>query len=234
MQTLLILPENWYSSNLLYLWYLEGGGGGNCLQEIGNSNAHGKSVDVNEIVFNVIIFLNLYVFKHALKLSFRYYITCFKNVPFSLITSIFHFFSRLGEVIRFRGKFSGILNGVNFQDLRLDVIAMSRDGRVYVVIRRPPTSLAHSLKILTPFANALGWMHGVSKVKGVPNGLSVLRTKLTRNMVVSFDSGNFALIKCISTSCFTLQTSSYSTEWQPNLVHKRNSTCHKSNSWILG
>lgn len=234
MQTLLILPENWYSSNLLYLWYLGGGGGGALPPGNWEQQRTWKERRRKWNVFNVIIFLNLYVFKHAPKLSFRYYITCFKNVPFSLITSIFHFFSRLGEVIRFRGKFSGILNGVNFQDLRLDVIAMSRDGRVYVVIRRPPTSLAHSLKILTPFANALGWMNGVSKVKGVPNGLSVLRTKLTRNMVVSFDSGNFSLIKCISTSCFTLQTSSYSTEWQPNLVHKRNSTCHKSNSWILG
>lgn len=79
---------------------------------------------------------------------------------------------------------------------------MSKDGRVYVVIRRPPTALANSLKILTPFANAVGWMHGVSKVKGVPNGFSVLGTKSTRNMVVSFDSGNFVL-KCIPTSCFT-------------------------------
>ena len=68
---------------------------------------------------------------------------------------------------------------------------MSRDGRVYVVIRRPPTALAHCLKILTPFANAVGWMHGVSKVKGVPNGFSVLGTRLTRSMVVSFNSGNF-------------------------------------------
>ena len=67
---------------------------------------------------------------------------------------------------------------------------MSRDGRVYVVIRRPPISLAHSLKILTPFADAVGWMHGVSRVKGVPNGFSALGTKLTRNMVVSFHSGN--------------------------------------------
>lgn len=70
---------------------------------------------------------------------------------------------------------------------------MSRDGRVYVVIRRPPTSLAHSLKILTPFANAVGWMHGVSKVKGVPNGFSVLGSRLTRNVVVFFESGNFVL-----------------------------------------
>ena len=127
----------------------------------------------------------------------------YKNVPLS--TSIFHLSSRLGEVVRFLGKFSGILNGVDLQDLRLDLIAMSRDGRVYVVIRRPPTSLAHSIKILTPFADAVGWMYGVSKVKGVPNGLNVLGTKLIRNMVVSFDSGNFVL-KCRSSSCFTPQT----------------------------
>ena len=136
-------------------------------------------------------FLNLHILKGAPKLSFRYY--GFRNVP--LPTSIFHLSSRLGEVIRFLGKFSGILNGVDLQDLRLDLIAMSKDGRVYVVIRRPPTALANSLKILTPFANAVGWMHGVSKVKGVPNGFSVLGTKSTRNMVVSFDSGNFVL-KC--------------------------------------
>lgn len=143
-------------------------------------------------------------------------IWCFKHVP--LWTSIFHLLSRLGEVIHFLGKFSGILNGVDLQDLRLDLIAMSSDGRVYVVIRRPPTALAYSLKILTPFANTAGWMHGVSKVKGVPNGFSVLGTRLTRNMVVSFDSGNFVL-KCISTSCCTQKTSS--TKWNQNPVHKQ-------------
>ena len=79
---------------------------------------------------------------------------------------------------------------------------MSRDGRVYVVIRRPPIALAHSLKILTPFANAVGWMHGVSKDKDVPNGFSVVGTSLTRNMVVSFDSGNFVQLNCILNSCF--------------------------------
>lgn len=83
---------------------------------------------------------------------------------------------------------------------------MSRDGRIYVVIRRPPTALAHSLKILTPFASAVGWMHGVSSVKGVPNGFSVLGTRLTRSVVVSFDSGNFVQIEGISTSCFAQQS----------------------------
>lgn len=119
-----------------------------------------------------------------------------------LLTSIFHPSSRPGDVIRFLGKFSGRLNDVDLQGLRLDLIAMSKDGRVYVVIRRPPTSLAHSLKILTPFANAVGWMHGVSKVKGVPNGFSVLGSRLTRSVVVSFDSGKFVL-ECITTSCCT-------------------------------
>ena len=96
-----------------------------------------------------------------------------------------------GVTARFNGKFSGNINGVAIRDLLLDVIAITRDGRVYVVIRRPPPALAHSLKILTPFADAVGWMHGVRKAKGVPNGFSVIGNKFTRSVVVSFDSGEF-------------------------------------------
>ncbi len=69
-------------------------------------------------------------------------------------------------------------------------------------MRRPPSALAHSLKIFTPFADVVGWMHGVRKAKGVPSGFSVIGTRLTRNVVVSFDSGNF-VFEGILASCFT-------------------------------
>lgn len=71
----------------------------------------------------------------------------------------------------------------------MDLVAITKDGRIYAVIRRPPTGLEHTLKILTPFANMIGWMLGVRKVKGVPNGLNVIGNRFTRSAVVSFDSG---------------------------------------------
>ena len=93
------------------------------------------------------------------------------------------------------GSFSGNINDVNFRNLLLDIIALTKDGRVYVVIRRPPPALAHNLKIFTPFADAAGWMHAVRKVKGVPNGFSVVGSRLTRSVLVSFDTGNLVLAR---------------------------------------
>ena len=69
------------------------------------------------------------------------------------------------------------------------MIALTKDGRVYVFILKPPLDLAHSLKILTPFADAIGWSMGVINAKGVPNGFSLIGHRFTRNVVVSFDTG---------------------------------------------
>ena len=69
------------------------------------------------------------------------------------------------------------------------MIAITKDGRVYVYILKPPLDLAHSLKILTPFADAIGWSMGVINAKGVPNGFTLIGHRFTRNVVVSFDTG---------------------------------------------
>ena len=91
--------------------------------------------------------------------------------------------------IRFRGRSFGNINGIDLTGLLVDLIAMTKDGRVYVIIRKPPLGLAHSLKILTPFADAIGWSMGVINVKGVPNGFSLIGHRFTRNVLVSFDTG---------------------------------------------
>ena len=84
---------------------------------------------------------------------------------------------------------TGNLNGIDLISIVIDVIGMTKDGRVYVVIRNPPAGLEHSLKILTPFANLLGWTFAVKKVVGVPNGFSLIGDKFTRSVVISFNSG---------------------------------------------
>ena len=95
------------------------------------------------------------------------------------------------------------------------------------MIRRPPSALAHSLKIFTPFANSVGWMHGIRKAKGVPNGFSVIGTKLTRSVVVSFDSGIFVL-KCILASC-SAQPESRASEYFENFYQSHASLLNKGN-----
>ena len=101
------------------------------------------------------------------------------------------FFNKIGTTLRLIGRLFGNINGINLPSLLLDVIALTKDGRVYVVIRSPPAGLEHSLKILAPFANLVGWMLGLREAKGVPNGLSVIGNRFTRSAVVSFDSGKF-------------------------------------------
>ena len=96
-----------------------------------------------------------------------------------------------GTNLRFKGRLSGNINGIKFHALLLDVIAITKDGRVYAVIRNPPVGLAHSLKILTPFADVVGWMLGVQNVKGVPSGFTVIGNRFTRSAVILFDSGKF-------------------------------------------
>lgn len=103
-----------------------------------------------------------------------------------------------GTNLRFNGKLSGNINGINFRALLLGVIAITKDGRVYVVIRNPPVGLAHSLKILTPFADAIGWMLSAKNAKGFPNGFSVIGSRFTRNAVISFDTGELCIYPGIS------------------------------------
>lgn len=98
-----------------------------------------------------------------------------------------------GTTVRLTGKFYGSVNGVEVSDIILHVIAISTDGRVYAVMRNPPLALAHLLKILTPLIDAVGWIYGLRKAKGVPNGFGVVGTKIKRNVVVTFDSGMFSL-----------------------------------------
>ncbi|XP_022790332.1 fibrillin-1-like isoform X2 [Stylophora pistillata] len=94
-----------------------------------------------------------------------------------------------GTTVRLSGKFYGSVNSVEINGLTLDVIAISKDGRVYAVMRNPPPALVHFLKILTPLIDAVGWMYGVRKAKGVPNGFGVVGAKIKRSVVVTFDSG---------------------------------------------
>lgn len=94
-----------------------------------------------------------------------------------------------GENIRFNGRLFGNINGITLTGLLVDLIAITKDGRVYVIIRNPPSGLAHSLKILTPFADAIGWSMSVKNAKGVPNGFSLIGDRFTRNVVISFDTG---------------------------------------------
>ena len=69
------------------------------------------------------------------------------------------------------------------------MVALIRYGRVNVNVRFPPPGLAHSLKILTPFVDAIGWSMGVRNAKGIPNGFSLIGDRFTRNVVISFDTG---------------------------------------------
>ena len=101
--------------------------------------------------------------------------------------------------------FYGSVNSVEINGLTLDVIAISKDGRVYAVMRNPPPALVHFLKILTPLIDAVGWMYGVRKAKGVPNGFGVVGAKIKRSVVVTFDSGMFALKKR-QTSLYFIKT----------------------------
>ena len=84
---------------------------------------------------------------------------------------------------------TGKINSVDLPSINLDVIAMTKDGRAYVVIRDPPASLQHSLKILTPFVNLVGWMFAVKKTMDVPNGIEVIGETFTRSAMMSFNSG---------------------------------------------
>lgn len=94
-----------------------------------------------------------------------------------------------GQNIRFNGRLFGNINGINLTGLLVDLIAITKDGRVYAIIRNPPPGLAHSLKILTPFVDAIGWSLGYKKAKGVPNGFNLIGDRFTRNVVISFDTG---------------------------------------------
>ena len=66
-----------------------------------------------------------------------------------------------------------------------------------MIIRSPPPGLAHSLKILTPFADAIGWSMSVKNARGVPNGFSLIGDRFTRNVVISFDTGKIINIVAI-------------------------------------
>lgn len=94
-----------------------------------------------------------------------------------------------GENLRFSGRMTGKINSVDVPSINVDIIAMTKDGRAYVVIRDPPASLQHSLKILTPFVNLVGWMFAVKKTMGVRNGIQVIGEKFTRSAIISFNSG---------------------------------------------
>ena len=101
-----------------------------------------------------------------------------------------------GQNIRFNGRLFGNINGINLTGLLVDLIAMTKDGRVYAIIRNPPPGLAHSLKILTPFVAAIGWSLGYKKAKGVPNGFNLIGDRFTRNVVISFDTGKIIFSYC--------------------------------------
>ncbi|XP_074631939.1 nidogen-like isoform X3 [Acropora palmata] len=94
-----------------------------------------------------------------------------------------------GENLRFSGRMTGKINSVDVPSINVDIIAMTKDGRAYVVIRDPPASLQHSLKILTPFVNLVGWMFAVKKTMDVRNGIQVIGEKFTRSAIISFNSG---------------------------------------------
>ena len=98
-------------------------------------------------------------------------------------------FSSTGTNLRFRGRLLGNINGITLTGPLVDLIAITKDGRVYVLILNPPLGLAHSLKILTPFADAIGWSVGFKNAKGVPNGFSLIGNRFTRNVAISFDTG---------------------------------------------
>ncbi|XP_067028180.1 nidogen-like isoform X4 [Acropora muricata] len=94
-----------------------------------------------------------------------------------------------GENLRFSGRMTGKINSVDVPSINVDIIAITKDGRAYVVIRDPPASLQHSLKILTPFVSLVGWMFAVKKTMGVRNGIQVIGEKFTRSAIISFNSG---------------------------------------------
>ncbi|KAK3741770.1 hypothetical protein QZH41_011391, partial [Actinostola sp. cb2023] len=94
-----------------------------------------------------------------------------------------------GAVQRMVGFLTGSLNGQTLNNLDMDTIAFSVDGRAYVSVRSFPSSLGNSARILTPLTDATGWLYAKPKPSGFRNGFDVVGAKFVRRAAVRFDSG---------------------------------------------
>ena len=91
---------------------------------------------------------------------------------------------------RIGGRASGLVNGQRFQGIFVDLIAITSSGRVDMIVRNPPPSLAASFQLLTPFSEAMGWIFGIPSSNGTRNGYEVTGGKFVRNATVIFESGD--------------------------------------------
>ena len=88
------------------------------------------------------------------------------------------------------GTLSGHVNGQRLDGVRLSVVAITRSGRVDLMVRNPPASLAGSLLLVTPLNDVMSWMFGVTSDPGIPVGYEVMGETFTRNATLTFSSGN--------------------------------------------
>ena len=81
------------------------------------------------------------------------------------------FFSITGDQAqRVSGTVSGVINGIQLDEVNLHVYVMTVEGKAYTAIDQVPEELGHSMKVLYTIGGVMGWLFAATTTPEAING----------------------------------------------------------------